>query len=98
MLEDDDYSMRARAAGYRLVCAEDAFVHHFGETSFGKLVSDRRATASSWRRTSGASRRSGASRGSRTSAGPNPAYERPDAADPRDRRRHAARPARPCWS
>lgn len=38
MLEDDDYSRRARAAGYRLVCAEDAFVHHFGETSFGKLV------------------------------------------------------------
>jgi GT2 family glycosyltransferase len=38
MLEDDDYAMRARAAGYRLVCAEDAFVHHFGETSFGKLV------------------------------------------------------------
>jgi GT2 family glycosyltransferase len=39
LLEDDDYSMRARQAGYRLVCAEDAFVHHFGETSFGKLVS-----------------------------------------------------------
>ena len=38
LLEDDDYSMRARRAGYRLVCAEDAFVHHFGETSFGKLV------------------------------------------------------------
>jgi GT2 family glycosyltransferase len=39
LLEDDDYSMRARRAGFRLVCAEDAFVHHFGETSFGKLVS-----------------------------------------------------------
>jgi GT2 family glycosyltransferase len=38
LLEDDDYSMRARRAGYRLVCADDAFVHHFGETSFGKLV------------------------------------------------------------
>ena len=38
LLEDDDYSMRARAAGYRLVCAEDVLVHHFGETSFGKLV------------------------------------------------------------
>ena len=38
-LEDDDYSARARAAGLRIVCAEDAFVHHFGEASFGKLVS-----------------------------------------------------------
>jgi GT2 family glycosyltransferase len=38
MLEDDDYSRRVRGAGYRLVCAEDAFVHHFGETSFGKLI------------------------------------------------------------
>ncbi|MGH2684808.1 MAG: glycosyltransferase, partial [Actinomycetota bacterium] len=38
LFEDDDYSMRARAAGYRVVCAEDAFVHHFGQGSFGELV------------------------------------------------------------
>jgi GT2 family glycosyltransferase len=38
MLEDDDYSRRVREAGYQLLCADDAFVHHFGETSFGKLV------------------------------------------------------------
>ena len=38
LLEDDDYSRRIRQAGYRLLCADDAFVHHFGETSFGKLV------------------------------------------------------------
>jgi GT2 family glycosyltransferase len=38
MLEDDDYSRRVRDAGYRLVCAEDVVVHHFGETSFGKLI------------------------------------------------------------
>jgi GT2 family glycosyltransferase len=38
MLEDDDYSRRVRAAGHRLLCAEDVFVHHFGETSFGRLV------------------------------------------------------------
>lgn len=38
LLEDDDYSLRVRSAGYRLLCAEDAFIHHFAETSFGKLV------------------------------------------------------------
>jgi hypothetical protein len=27
-----------RQAGYRVACAEDAFVHHFGEASFGELV------------------------------------------------------------
>jgi GT2 family glycosyltransferase/glycosyltransferase involved in cell wall biosynthesis len=37
MFEDDDYSRRARAAGYRVLCAEDAFVHHFGEASFSLL-------------------------------------------------------------
>ena len=38
LLEDDDYSRRVRDCGYLLVCADDAFVHHFGEASFGKLV------------------------------------------------------------
>jgi ATP-binding cassette, subfamily B, bacterial len=38
MLEDDDYAARANAAGYRLRCAEDVLIHHFGEASFGSLV------------------------------------------------------------
>jgi GT2 family glycosyltransferase len=38
LFEDDDYSERVRAAGYRVLCAEDAFIHHFGEASFGELV------------------------------------------------------------
>jgi GT2 family glycosyltransferase len=36
--EDDDYSLRVRNAGYRVVCAQDVFIHHFGEGSFGELV------------------------------------------------------------
>ena len=38
LLEDDDYARRARAAGYRTVGADDTFVHHFGQGSFGELV------------------------------------------------------------
>ena len=33
--EDDDYSLRARQAGYRTVVARDSFVHHFGGRTFG---------------------------------------------------------------
>jgi GT2 family glycosyltransferase len=42
MFEDDDYSRRVRDAGFRVVCAEDAFVHHFGEASLGQLAADGR--------------------------------------------------------
>jgi GT2 family glycosyltransferase/glycosyltransferase involved in cell wall biosynthesis len=38
--EDDDFSLRVRNAGYRIVTAEDCFIHHFGNGSFGKLKSE----------------------------------------------------------
>ncbi|HEY3174049.1 MAG TPA: glycosyltransferase [Thermoanaerobaculia bacterium] len=37
MFEDDDYSLRVRHAGYRVVCAEDSFVHHWMKASFSRL-------------------------------------------------------------
>jgi GT2 family glycosyltransferase len=37
MFEDDDYSLRVSRAGYRVVCAEDAYVHHVGQGSFQTL-------------------------------------------------------------
>jgi GT2 family glycosyltransferase len=42
MFEDDDYMRRLRDAGYRVVCANDLFVHHFGEASLGALAGDGR--------------------------------------------------------
>lgn len=38
LFEDDDYAMRLTRAGYRLACAEDVLIHHFGEASLGKLA------------------------------------------------------------
>jgi GT2 family glycosyltransferase len=37
MFEDDDFALRIRAAGLRVVCAEDVFVHHWGRASFGRI-------------------------------------------------------------
>ncbi|NOZ78761.1 MAG: glycosyltransferase [Acidobacteria bacterium] len=38
MFEDDDYSLRVRKAGYRVACADDAYVHHVGQATFAKLA------------------------------------------------------------
>ncbi len=37
MFEDDDYSYRVKIQGYKLVCAEDVFIHHFGMSTMKKL-------------------------------------------------------------
>ena len=39
-MEDDDYSMRVRLAGYRLWIADDSYVHHFGHKTFDALPED----------------------------------------------------------
>lgn len=38
MFEDEDYARRMQQAGYRVICAEDVFVHHYGMASFSKLA------------------------------------------------------------
>jgi GT2 family glycosyltransferase/glycosyltransferase involved in cell wall biosynthesis len=37
MFEDDDYAFRLHQAGYVILCAEDAYVHHWGSASFSQL-------------------------------------------------------------
>jgi GT2 family glycosyltransferase len=37
LFEDEDYARRVKAAGYKVICAEDAFVHHYGRASFSRL-------------------------------------------------------------
>jgi GT2 family glycosyltransferase/SAM-dependent methyltransferase/glycosyltransferase involved in cell wall biosynthesis len=41
MFEDDDFSLRVVRAGYKVMIAEDCFVHHFGRGSFAKLPPER---------------------------------------------------------
>ena len=48
MFEDDDYSHRVRLGGFRVVCAEDVFVHHVGQAAFSKL--DRGTYEELWKR------------------------------------------------
>ncbi|MCI0377860.1 MAG: glycosyltransferase, partial [Gemmataceae bacterium] len=48
---DDDLSVRAREAGYRLVVALDVYVHHFGHRTFEQLgIDSRRQLAENFQR------------------------------------------------
>lgn len=38
--EDDDYSARMKAAGYRIACAQDVFIRHFHRRSFSLIDED----------------------------------------------------------
>ena len=38
--EDDDYCRRVQAAGLRVACADDVFVHHHLSASFDKLKAE----------------------------------------------------------
>jgi O-antigen biosynthesis protein len=37
MFEDDDYALRIKEHGFKMICAQDVFVHHFGRASFARL-------------------------------------------------------------
>jgi len=41
MFEDDDYSLRVIDKGYKIACAEDVFIHHYGSASFRKLQDEK---------------------------------------------------------
>jgi GT2 family glycosyltransferase/glycosyltransferase involved in cell wall biosynthesis len=37
MFEDDDYALRVKEKGLKILCVEDVFIHHWGSASFSKL-------------------------------------------------------------
>lgn len=37
MFEDDDYALRIKQEGYKLICAEDVFIHHHRMAAFEEL-------------------------------------------------------------
>lgn len=41
MFEDDDYCLRVKKAGYKIVVVEDVFIHHFGQISLFSLGKDK---------------------------------------------------------
>ena len=47
--EDDDYCRRAKEKGFKIMCAGDTFVHHFGSASFiGNKIDYNRLVKKNW--------------------------------------------------
>jgi len=47
--EDDDYCRRAKEKGYKIMCAGDTFVHHFGSASFiGNKIDNKSLAKRNW--------------------------------------------------
>lgn len=47
--EDDDYCRRAKEKGFKIMCAGDTFVHHFGSRSFiGNYIDYNRLAQENW--------------------------------------------------
>ncbi|MHB9093104.1 MAG: glycosyltransferase family 2 protein [Eubacteriales bacterium] len=47
--EDDDYCRRAKEKGFKIMCAGDTFVHHFGSASFiGNKIDYNRLERENW--------------------------------------------------
>jgi GT2 family glycosyltransferase len=38
--EDTDYAHRLKRKGYKIICARDVYIHHYGNASFGKLLDE----------------------------------------------------------
>lgn len=50
-LEDDDYCLRAALAGFRVIVANEVFIHHFGSVTFkGQRIDYRDLIAENWKR------------------------------------------------
>ena len=90
---------RARRPATGCVCAEDVFVHHFGEASFGELVADRRVRRAPRGEQAALRGEVGPARGSRTGAGAKPRVRACHASASGQVVADAAAAERaPCWS
>jgi GT2 family glycosyltransferase/glycosyltransferase involved in cell wall biosynthesis len=41
MFEDDDYALRLKEKGYKILCVEDVFIHHWGSATFSRMQATR---------------------------------------------------------